>query len=244
MSYVEQDLELTIYTRDKLDKVEKVKSFLKDVMKFSRADKLEMVYVEKNSREKTTPINFIEDYEIDSRLKTGGINFRDVDSKLLCGYIQSGENFNSLSVQMVDSLVTSDENKSQFIDLFTKSCLNFDCELGFCYLAEAPGYNGSYRSSRESIASGIRDVYWLNFYGEKLVNLIGDSKLRSLKGCYSKSFDKRGIMFQISDEPKCIQVKDAVMTSIGSEYFVGKKKQGLLNIFSSYTNRAKLTASY
>ncbi|MEO1245947.1 MAG: hypothetical protein AAFX56_09730 [Pseudomonadota bacterium] len=74
------------------------------------------------------------------------------------------------------------------------------------------------------LAAGLRDVYWLNFYGKSFTQLIGVENLLELSVFDVSEFED-GVCVRVSEKIEdAYELKDLVKSQVGEEYFVPKRK--------------------
>ncbi len=150
--------------------------------------------------------------------------FFDLDSAY--GGISNSDGFEHLTVV----LKKSTHEPGSLIDLFGKVSVLFQADFSFVF-GENRGsgeyFDVSYSSNDEGLglAAGLRDVYWLNFYGETFVKLIGAENICELPAFEISETDS-GIFVQVSERVEdAYRFRIAIKNQIGNQYFVPKGRR-------------------
>jgi hypothetical protein len=108
---------------------------------------------------------------------------------------------------------------AEIIELFLEFVTKLgDLYLGYGYDTKYGNFNHRYYSNYHGLWAGLRDVYWINFYGKEYVDLIGKEKLLNCDLLEKSGECAGGIYFVVLSA--CLKNRDAVITKIGDEYFV------------------------
>jgi len=170
---------------------------------------------------------------------TGSINISEQFGNLDIG-IQHNKNNNIETINKllinISKLLKSD--LSLILQTNIRTNISIDCAYG----AHDKGIG---------IKAGLRDVYWVNYYGNSFAELIGKEKLLDLPVSEAKAVGE-GVYFKLTEEPEdAFALKNAIKAQIGEQYFVpkdikGKKhmantkeKSGLFGVFSHLLHLSK-----
>lgn len=113
--------------------------------------------------------------------------------------------------------------KEPLIDLFLSLINTCSPKLAYCYCFEEgmEPFDMAYYSNRFGVWAGLRDIYWLNYYGKEFVDLMGATHLTSI-GSAQRGFKvNEGVFVQIQE--KFLYNRALVKDEIGKEFFVEKK---------------------
>lgn len=143
-------------------------------------------------------------------------------------------------------------NNDDLSNIIEKLCINLinniDVDLLFCYENNISpnNFDISYGSHDRGIGikAGLRDVYWLNYYGESFAQLIGINKLLALP-VFSVEPIECGVFFKITENTEdAYSYRPTIKAQIGENFFVPKdidgkthmsktkEKSGLFGLFS------------
>jgi|GEM_PF-2878226 len=139
----------------------------------------------------------------------------------LSGSIQLDDSDNFFSLEVELDFERLDEVTNFFSDAKLISLIDF----GYAYQTDIQTdiyLDISYGANENGlgIKAGLRDVYWLNYYGKEFVEMIGENKIKNLPA-YKLHQLNDSILYVISKNPgEAYQLKEKIKGIIGDEFFV------------------------
>ncbi len=107
------------------------------------------------------------------------------------------------------------------IDLFLGLIEKTSPKLAYCFDKSMNCFDCHYYSNRFGIWAGLRDIYWLNYYGKEFVDLIGSTYLSGINSAKKGFKFNDGFFLQIQE--KSLYNRDLVKKEIGEEFFIKKR---------------------
>lgn len=138
-------------------------------------------------------------------------------SELIEGHLGQHEHYSSLDVD-IDKSISFEEIEKLFLELSVILNVAFSFALPYHEQKYDISYSG--HDEKIGIKAGLRDVYWLNFFGKPFVDIISSEKLLNLQVSKSLEYGDN-IYVKLSDSPtEALAKKESIKTQIGEEYFV------------------------
>jgi len=131
--------------------------------------------------------------------------------------------FEHLTVVLKDSSL----RPSSLNEMFREASASLRADFSFMFgenRASGKYFDISYSANDDGLglAAGLRDVYWLNFYGTPFVNAIGIENLCELPA-FEISDTEHGVFVRITERAEdAHDLKDVLRNQIGNQYFVPK----------------------
>ncbi|MCU7919308.1 MAG: hypothetical protein KZQ95_13275 [Candidatus Thiodiazotropha sp. (ex Epidulcina cf. delphinae)] len=136
-------------------------------------------------------------------------------------YVASKQEVKGKSYWSINAEFQSAEIQLETIrDIFLKLVNLIRPDLAFGFDEYGAPYNVRYFSSDLGLWAGLRDVYWLNYYGEKYTNLIGFDRIKETPQVSTANEIDRGLLFVV-DKPQ-LNNRQEIINKIGKEYFVSE----------------------
>lgn len=180
----------------------------------------------------------LEDYELEQRLKEGGLSFSDADGTIFGGSISnSAFCFETLTVKQSEinivvedsSLVEDATFMSKFSGLAKSLEELFQCNLTFC--ANQEDFNTIY-NTKLGIGIGLLDVYWVTIFGAPFLEVLDLDVLSRLPVYRSEQLRSGAFLVQTTEHYHASlsrsgeSVRSQIKEHIGEEFFVKNKASG------------------
>jgi hypothetical protein len=141
----------------------------------------------------------------------------------------------SITVELSAQKVDIDTMQSLFVELIE----SISPDLAFGYDEFAAPYNVSYFKNKLGPWAGLRDVYWLNYYGKKYAELVGIDTLKKIPQVLTVQDLKDGIFFLL--DKGSLRGRNEVINQIGNGFFIrtspsiggAEEKVGILQLFKT-----------
>lgn len=181
------------------------------------------VYGERDADNKTYDFDAIKGGQWHELYRKEGNIFFELND--INGRISRIDGFENFSV----ALKRTDIVPRRLIDMFKSISELLRADLSFLF-GENRGsgkyFNIAYGSNDAGlgVSAGLRDIYWLNYYGKPFVEAIGMHKLREL-AVFDFAETESGVFFQTTENVEdAVEVKDSIIEQLGIQYFVPRTK--------------------
>ena len=125
-----------------------------------------------------------------------------------------------VNVEFEESTLESES----IIDVFLALIEQIRPDLAFGYSEFGAPYDIRYFSSDLGPWAGLRDLYWLNYYGDRYSRLIGIDRIKNVEQITNLEEIKKGVFFTL--DKSLLNNRQEIISRIGNEYFIRESISG------------------